>query len=698
MVPVGAPSLAPPNPWGSWQPSLAAPESSRVARARSVGPPSRGSGLADHEKPAHVACLLKEAVEGMLNPTRRRLDGTFDGVYVDCTFGRGGHCREILSRLSPEGRLFAFDVDPEAVAVAKELEREDPRFTILHRPFGDLAEAFPESGSLDGVMVDLGVSSPQLDDWHRGFNINDDLPPDMRMNQQAGITAREWLSSVTAEELSWVIHAYGEDDDALLSERIAEHILARQREKGGFVPSCRFLSNTVKQAKAGCDDTMHPAKLTFQALRVFLNQEMQQLGQLMEATMDRLAMNGKLAIITFKKKEANAVRRFVREREDPDQYLESILSEERLCELYPLLLTQKGFSVEQMGRPIKSSFEEVERNWRSRSSAVHVLRKTPRRSPFLSAQVRPAEARFKEPTLQPAFVGASEPVVADLRPPASAPAPAASAATPQSFAPPPWPQASLHEGRPVGMDGQRCRVYVGNLSYETDSSSLKRLFDERIGGVVRAEILRQQGSFESKGAGIVEFADVALARQAIATMRDTPLDGRMIFVREDREADAPFSAPPRTDTHDPWATLATPAALSTPATGWASYVRITHQEPSAVAPASSAPHVAPQPKVEERPQAEPAPEPAVSAAASESGEPRATEKGKAVQLAARVIADYVLSPPVSGYLSLRKGADATICYEGAAGDEVGWSYGVVDKEHGWFPSSYVKPLRADEAG
>jgi len=380
--------------------------------------------------------MLTEAVQNMLNPSRKRPDGLYDGVYVDCTFGRGGHCREILKRLSPEGRLFAFDVDPEAVRVARQLEAEDKRFQILHHPFGDLAECFVESGTIDGVMVDLGVSSPQLDDRHRGFHISDHIPPDMRMNQFSGMTCQSFLSSVSAEELAWVIHSYGEDDDALLSERIAASIIAHEREERG-IHSCRRLADIVKSAKGGYQNDVHPAKLTFQALRVFINQEMVQLAQLMEAALERLVMGGTFSIITFKRKEANAVRKFVRENEDPDSYLGSILSTERLCELFPLLLTEKNFSVEQIYSPLKSSWEEVQRNWRSRSSAVHVLQKRPRTSRVLRATVRPMQERMKEPRVQPTFVGGAERAIADLRPlqpavaPSAEPAPEPAAAVPK---------------------------------------------------------------------------------------------------------------------------------------------------------------------------------------------------------------------------------------------------------------------------
>eukprot|EP00419_Tripos_fusus_P021849 CAMPEP_0172715598 /NCGR_PEP_ID=MMETSP1074-20121228/67635_1 /TAXON_ID=2916 /ORGANISM="Ceratium fusus, Strain PA161109" /LENGTH=502 /DNA_ID=CAMNT_0013540191 /DNA_START=88 /DNA_END=1593 /DNA_ORIENTATION=+ len=407
------------DPWGNWHlrdDSVATPAR---ARARSHGPMNRRMGASSDIKSMsqaglllmatpHIPCLLQEAVDGMLPPHMRRLDGSFDGTYVDCTFGRGGHSREILRRLGPKGRLFAFDVDPEAVAVARQLEVEDARFQIIHRPFGEIADVF-KANELNGVLIDLGVSSPQLDDIHRGFNVFDGRL-DMRMNQAQGLPASEWLKCVSAEELAWVIHSYGEDDDLIMSERIAEHILARQRELGP-INSSRQLSDIIRQAKCGISEHgFHPAKLTFQAIRVFLNQEMQQLDHVLQGAMDCLGVDGRCCVITFKKKEANAVNRFVREHEEPDAYLNQVLSTVRLCELFPLLTSKKAFAIRQICEPVRPSAEELDKNRRCRSSAVHILQCLPRRSSFQEfgpGVIRIPGKRLREPAWWPPLLGSS---------------------------------------------------------------------------------------------------------------------------------------------------------------------------------------------------------------------------------------------------------------------------------------------------
>jgi len=413
------PPKAGPSPWQNFQPSNRRAPSPPDRHHPEVTPPHRRAqsrpvlrgdrGDMMQTSQAHTPCLLNEAVEQLLAPHLMQPDGRFGGTFVDGTFGRGGHTREILQRLSSDARLFAFDVDPEAVLVAKELEKEDPRFSIIHRPFGDIAEIF-QTGQLDGVLVDLGVSSPQLDERHRGFNCFDNCPLDMRMNPDQGMSAAEWLKTVSVEELAWVIHQYGEDHDINMAERIAETILAKQRQQNGHIYSCRNLSNIVRDAKGHiCDAHMHPAKLTFQAIRIFLNCEMQQLDSLLHGALRRLKVGGRCVVISFKAKEADKIRKFVRDHEEPDNFLKGELSRERLCELYPLLRTDKDFAVKQIKEPIRATREEIERNNRSRSSAVHVLLKAKRNCEYCTnVSVRETGERFREPHLKPSFVGARD--------------------------------------------------------------------------------------------------------------------------------------------------------------------------------------------------------------------------------------------------------------------------------------------------
>ena len=363
----------------------------------------------------HVPCLLKEAVGAMFQVEMRLRDGKYNGTYVDCTFGRGGHSREILSRLSPSGRLFAFDVDPEAVAVARDLERQEPRFRIFDRPFGDFDDVFEAGGfgggCVRGVLLDLGVSSPQLDDRHRGFNVYEDVPLDMRMNPNVGVPAWQWLMEVTVEGLAWVIYAYGEDDDYLLSERIAS-ALVESRPTWGRVLTCRHAAAIVSGIvrSGGYIRPMNPARLTFQAIRVYLNQEMQQLDCVLNGVFRALVVGGRCSVISFKRMESDAVLGFVRQREEPPEFMLGLPLRER-CEMWPLLKTDVLYTVEYVSEPITPAPIEVQNNNRCRSSRVHPLRKGLRVSSCLSRdllqqlKLRPDGDRMVSP-VPPVFRGA----------------------------------------------------------------------------------------------------------------------------------------------------------------------------------------------------------------------------------------------------------------------------------------------------
>jgi len=246
-----------------------------------------------------------------------------------------------------------------------------------------------------------------------------DGPLDMRMNQNQGIPASEWLKGVSAEELAWIIHQYGEDDDSILSERIAEAILARQRENGGIIDSTRRLADIIKRVKRDYDENgMHPARLTFQAIRVHLNQEMQQLDSALHGIFETLVFGGRCCVISFKRKESNALRRFVREHEEPDEYLLQQVSQSRLSELFPLITSDKKYAVAQLLPPIRPSWAEVEHNRRSRSSTAHVLSKVSRQMQIPrhgDITIRPLSQRLLEPQCMPSFAGgASQTAVASV--------------------------------------------------------------------------------------------------------------------------------------------------------------------------------------------------------------------------------------------------------------------------------------------
>ena len=243
----------------------------------------------------HTTVLLHEAVEA--------LDIQPDGTYVDATFGRGGHSRLILSKLSPQGRLIAFDKDPDAIAAAAQIQ--DPRFSIRHQGFTDLGE-LPE-GSVDGILMDLGVSSPQIDNPARGFSFRFEGPLDMRMDTTRGQSVAEWLAEAELQHIAEVIREYGEERFAL---QIAKAIDARRQERG--VPTstaelAQLVADTVKTREPGKD----PATRTFQAFRIFINAELEELQQALEGALKVLRPKGRLAVISFHSLEDRIVKQFI---------------------------------------------------------------------------------------------------------------------------------------------------------------------------------------------------------------------------------------------------------------------------------------------------------------------------------------------------------------------------------------------------
>ena len=243
----------------------------------------------------HTTVLLSEAVDA--------LDIKPDGTYVDATFGRGGHSRLILSKLSPRGRLIAFDKDLDAIAAAEQIQ--DPRFSIRHQGFTHLGEL--EAGSIDGVLMDLGVSSPQIDNPARGFSFRNDGPLDMRMDTTRGQSVSEWLAEAEVQHIAEVIREYGEERFAL---QIAKAIDARRQERG--VPTstselAQLVADTVKTREPGKD----PATRTFQAFRIFINAELEELQQALTASLQVLRPGGRLAVISFHSLEDRIVKQFI---------------------------------------------------------------------------------------------------------------------------------------------------------------------------------------------------------------------------------------------------------------------------------------------------------------------------------------------------------------------------------------------------
>ncbi len=296
----------------------------------------------------HTTVLLSEAVDA--------LDLQPDGTYVDATFGRGGHTRLMLSQLSDKGRVIAFDKDPEAIAVAQQIQ--DPRLSIRHEGFAHLGDLPP--ASVDGVLMDLGISSPQVDNPARGFSFRHDGPLDMRMDTTRGQSVQEWLAEADMQHIAEVIREYGEERFAL---QIAKAIDARRQERG--VPTstaelAQLVADTVKTREPGKD----PATRTFQAFRIFINAELEELQQALDATLHVLRPHGRLAVISFHSLEDRIVKQFIAQhaREVYDR---------RAPFAPPQVMDFKAV------QRIKPSVEEIASNPRARSAILRVAERLP---------------------------------------------------------------------------------------------------------------------------------------------------------------------------------------------------------------------------------------------------------------------------------------------------------------------------------
>ena len=253
----------------------------------------------------HTTVLLNEAVEALFNksPVLPDQGSAADGTYVDATFGRGGHSRLILARLSPAGRLIAFDKDPQAVRQAGTIT--DPRFSIRHQGFRHLSELPPTSAA--GVLMDLGVSSPQIDDPARGFSFRFEGPLDMRMDTTRGQSVAQWLETAETNRIAEVIREYGEERFA---GPIAKAIVARRQARGPISTTTELASivaDTVKTREPG----QNPATRTFQAFRIFINAELEELQEALEASIDVLQPGGRLVVISFHSLEDRIVKQFI---------------------------------------------------------------------------------------------------------------------------------------------------------------------------------------------------------------------------------------------------------------------------------------------------------------------------------------------------------------------------------------------------
>ncbi len=283
-----------------------------------------------------------------------------DGIYIDGTFGRGGHAREILDRLGPEGRLLAMDRDPEAVSVARDRFSEDQRFVIQRGSFsmlGKLASDMGVAGKVNGILLDLGVSSPQLDRPERGFSFRQDGPLDMRMDPEQGMTAADWLAGAEMQDIADVLKRYG---DERFAKRIARAIVSARQETP--ITRTAQLAGIIADAHPAWPKNIHPATRSFQAIRIHINDELGQLQSVLQQALDVLAIGGRLAVISFHSLEDRIVKRFIREQARGDVFPPGV----------PVTQEQMNPRLKKLGGAVTAGDEELQRNVRARSAVLRV--------------------------------------------------------------------------------------------------------------------------------------------------------------------------------------------------------------------------------------------------------------------------------------------------------------------------------------
>lgn len=302
----------------------------------------------------HVSVLLEEAIEGLAIKA--------DGIYIDGTFGRGGHSRAILEKLGPNGRLIAIDRDLTAVQYAQQ-NFSDARFSIVHAPFSaieKIAQQQGVAGQVDGVLLDLGVSSPQFDEGARGFSFQQDGPLDMRMDTTQTLTAQTWLANAKEEDITDVFHDYGEERYA---KRIAHAIVdARNVQE---ITTTHQLAELIKTAHPRWEKHHHPATQCFQAIRIFINRELQELPEGLAGALNVLKIAGRLTVISFHSLEDRMVKQFIqREASAPEE-----------LRFLPMTKAQLNIKLRRIGKAIKAGATEVASNPRSRSATLRIAEK-----------------------------------------------------------------------------------------------------------------------------------------------------------------------------------------------------------------------------------------------------------------------------------------------------------------------------------
>ena len=312
-----------------------------------------------NDEQQHKPVLLEEVLEA--------LSIVDDGIYIDCTFGRGGHSRAMLKRLGNQGRLIAIDRDPQAIQEGKALESEDKRFTIEQGAFSALQEVADRqgvTGKVNGILFDLGVSSPQLDDADRGFSFMREGPLDMRMDPDHAQSAADWLAKATDREMVKVFSEYGEER---FSKRIARAIVATREETP--IETTKQLADLIRevtpnQNKPG-KKNIHPATRVFQAIRIFINDELGEVKRVLDQVLDTLAPGGRLVVISFHSLEDRIVKRFMKKAAVGDDFPPSL----------PIPASMLNPTMKIIGKVIRASDEEVSGNPRSRSAVLRVAEK-----------------------------------------------------------------------------------------------------------------------------------------------------------------------------------------------------------------------------------------------------------------------------------------------------------------------------------
>lgn len=300
----------------------------------------------------HTPVLLNEVLHGLsIRP---------DGNYFDCTFGRGGHSRAILQHLHEQGRLIAFDKDPDAVDAIDDQLRADKRFTLLHGSYNTLKEIATKNNMMhqvDGILLDLGVSSPQLENAERGFSFKYDGPLDMRMDYSHGVTAADWLNSAREKEITTVLKTYGEERFA---RRIAKEIINIRVENK--ILTTRQLAELIRKTVPIREKDKHPATRSFQGIRIFINRELEELKDALAQTIDVLTTGGRLVVISFHSLEDRIVKRFMRDESKGDNFpLDLPVSAKFLQPRLKLI-----------GKAIYPSQQEIEKNPRARSAVLRI--------------------------------------------------------------------------------------------------------------------------------------------------------------------------------------------------------------------------------------------------------------------------------------------------------------------------------------